>query len=222
MIHALLRNDHSRCRGREAWQWACQTRLGQTGHPRPNPHARTAEQTIAASQPLVGPITADAACVSGFFFNSNLTALIAALPDNASSLPRGFADQAWVTTFYSLVDLRASAAAPVADRYGRRRASMAGAILFDLASVCARPRPPSSVYWLGACCRGFPAPRLPPLRRHSSRPLILVLAGLGVRHRGTVNGASMVAGHRLARSLQRCWMPRVYWINIRFASPWCC
>ena len=43
-----------------------------------------------------------AACVSGFLFQFDLTALSATLPDIASSLSARVADQAWVIDVYSL------------------------------------------------------------------------------------------------------------------------
>src|SRR5882757_7512326 len=99
------------------------------------PADRTAERT--ASQPAGGALsTLIAACVSGFLFQFDLTALSAALPDIASSLSARVADQAWVIDIYSLALIFAlPLAGPVTDRYGQRRASMAGAILFALASV---------------------------------------------------------------------------------------
>src|SRR5260370_20067443 len=101
------------------------------------PVHRTAEQTTAASQHAGGALSPlIAACVSGFLFQFDLTALSAALPDIASSLSARVADQAWVIDVYSLALIFAlPLAGPVADRYGRRRAFMTGAILFALASV---------------------------------------------------------------------------------------
>jgi predicted MFS family arabinose efflux permease len=43
-----------------------------------------------------------AACVSGFLFQFDFTALSAALPDIASSLSAQVADQAWIINVYSL------------------------------------------------------------------------------------------------------------------------
>ncbi len=62
---------------------------------------RAAEQTAAVSQPAGGALsTLIAACVSGFLFQFDLTALSAALPDIASSLSARVADQAWVIDVY--------------------------------------------------------------------------------------------------------------------------
>src|SRR5437879_5783694 len=156
------------------------------------PVHRTAEQTTAASQPDGGALSPlIAACVSGFLFQFDLTALSAALPDIASSLSARVADQAWVIDVYSLALIFAlPLAGPVADRYGRRRASMTGAILFALASVlCATA---TTLFSLLAwrVLQGIPALRLRPLRRHSSRPLIPVLA---------VPGRSAYGGQSSAR-----------------------
>src|SRR5258708_18844484 len=103
---------------------------------------RTAEQTTAASQPAGGALSPlIAACVSGFLFQFDLTALSAALPDIASSLSARVADQAWVIDVYGLALIFAlPLAGPVADRYGRRRVFMTRAVLFALTSVlCATP-----------------------------------------------------------------------------------
>ena len=43
-----------------------------------------------------------AACVSGFLFQFDLTALSAALPDIATSLSARVADQVWIVDVYSL------------------------------------------------------------------------------------------------------------------------
>src|ERR1700754_1892389 len=82
---------------------------------------RTAEPTVA-SQPAGGALSLlIAACVSGFLFQFDLTALSAALPDIASSLSAGVADQAWIIDVYSLALIFAlPLAGPVADRVGRR------------------------------------------------------------------------------------------------------
>src|SRR5258707_11789385 len=89
-----------------------------------HPVRRTAEQTTAVSQPAGGALsTLIAACVSGFLFQFDLTALSAALPDIASSLSARVADQAWVIDVYSLALIFAlPLAGPVAHRYRRPRA----------------------------------------------------------------------------------------------------
>src|SRR5258708_23397598 len=107
-----------------------------------------------------------AAFGSGFLFQFDLTALSAALPDIASSLSARVADQAWVIDVYSLALIFAlPLAGLVADRYGRRRASMTGAILFALASVlCATA---STLFGLFAW-RGLPGVFGPALNTSSA------------------------------------------------------
>ena len=182
------------------------------------PVHRTAEQTTAASQPAGGALSAlIAACVSGFLFQFDLTALSAALPDIASSLSARVADQAWVIDVYSLALIFAlPLAGPVADRYGRRRALMTGTILFALASVlCATA---TTLFGLLAwrVLQGISSAALT-----ASASALLAAAYPGPRRAwafgiwGTVTGASMVAGPPLgaliAAVLGWSW---VFWINI--------
>ncbi len=182
------------------------------------PVHRTAEQTTAASQPAGGALSPlIAACVSGFLFQFDLTALSAALPDIASSLSARVADQAWVIDVYSLALVFAlPLAGPVADRYGRRRAFMTGAILFALASaLCATA---TTLFSLLAwrVLQGISGAALT-----ASAAALLAAAYPGPRRAwafgiwGTVIGASMVAGPPLgaliAAVLGWSW---VFWINI--------
>jgi MFS family permease len=184
----------------------------------PPPVHRTAEQTTAASQPDGGALSPlIAASVSGFLFQFDLTALSAALPDIASSLSARVADQAWVIDVYSLALIFAlPLAGPVADRYGRRRASMTGAILFALASaLCATA---TTLFSLLAwrVLQGISGAVLT-----VSASALLAAAYSGPRRVwafgiwGTVIGASMVAGPPLgaliAAVLGWSW---VFWINI--------
>ena len=158
---------------------------------------RTAEQTTAASRPAGGALsTLIVACVSGFLFQFDLTALSAALPDIASSLSADVADQAWVIDVYSLALIFAlPLAGPVADRYGRRRGFMTGTVLFALASVlCATA---TSLFSLLAwrVLQGISGAALT-----ASASALLAAAYPGPRRAwafgiwGTVIGASMVAG----------------------------
>ena len=184
----------------------------------PPPVHRTAEQTTAASQPDGGALSPlIAASVSGFLFQFDLTALSAALPDIASSLSARVADQAWVIDVYSLALIFAlPLAGPVADRYGRRRASMTGAILFALASaLCATA---TTLFSLLAwrVLQGISGAVLT-----VSASALLAAAYSGPRRVwafgiwGTVIGASMVAGPPLgtliAAVLGWSW---VFWINV--------
>ena len=179
---------------------------------------RTAEQTTAASRPAGGALsTLIVACVSGFLFQFDLTALSAALPDIASSLSADVADQAWVIDVYSLALIFAlPLAGPVADRYGRRRVFMTGAVLFALASaLCA-----TATTLLGLLAwrvlQGIAGAALT-----ASASALLAAAYPGPRRAwafgiaGTVIGGSMVAGPPLgaliAAVLGWSW---VFWINI--------
>ena len=182
------------------------------------PSHGTVEQTTAAS-PRAGSALSSllAACVSGFLFQFDLTALSAALPDIASSLSADVADQAWVIDVYSLALIFAlPLAGPVADRYGRRRASMTGTVLFALASVlCATA---TTLFSLLAwrVLQGISGAALT-----ASASALLAAAYPGPRRAwafgiwGTVIGASMVAGPPLgaliAAVLGWSW---VFWINI--------
>lgn len=177
-----------------------------------------AEQRSAASQPAGGALSSlIAACVSGFLFQFDLTALSAALPDIASSLSARVADQAWIINVYSLALIFAlPLAGPVADRYGRRCTFMTGAILFALASVlCATA---TTLFSLLAwrVLQGISGAALT-----ASASALLAAAYPGPRRAwafgitGTVIGASMVAGPPLgaliAAALGWSW---VFWINV--------
>jgi EmrB/QacA subfamily drug resistance transporter len=182
------------------------------------PEDRTAEQTTAGSQPDGGALsTLVAACVSGFLFQFDLTALSAALPDIASSLSARAADQAWVIDVYSLALIFAlPLAGPVADRYGRRRVFMGGAILFALASVLCATATTFFSLLAWRMLQGIAGAALT-----ASASALLAAAYPGSRRAwafgiwGTVVGASMVAGPPLgaliASVLGWSW---VFWINI--------
>jgi EmrB/QacA subfamily drug resistance transporter len=155
--------------------------------------------------------------VSGFLFQFDLTALSAALPDIASSLSARVADQAWVIDVYSLALIFAlPLAGPVADRYGRRRAFITGAILFALASLlCATA---TTLFGLLAwrVLQGISGAALT-----ASASALLAAAYPGPRRAwafgiwGTVIGSSMVAGPPLGALIAATlgW-PWVFWINI--------
>jgi MFS family permease len=158
-----------------------------------------------------------AACVSGFLFQFDLTALSAALPDIASGLSAEVADQAWVVDAYSLAMIFAlPLAGPVADRYGRRRAFMSGAILFAFASVLCATATTFFNLLAWRVLQGIAGAALT-----ASASALLATAYPGHRRAwafgisGTVIGASMVAGPPLgaliAALLGWSW---VFWINI--------
>lgn len=159
-----------------------------------------------------------AACVSGFLFQFDLTALAAALPDIASSLSARAEDQAWVIDIYSLALVFAlPLAGPVADRYGKRRVFMAGAVLFALASVlCA-----TASTFLGLLAwrvlQGVSGAAL----TAASSALLAAAYPPGPRRAwafgvwGTVVGASMVVGPPLGALIAAVFgWSWVFWINI--------
>jgi EmrB/QacA subfamily drug resistance transporter len=216
-LHALLRNDHSRLP---------ETMRHDDGMKNTHETNRTTASCQAVGQrktALVDPHPANAmstliaACMSGFLFQFDLTALSAALPDIMSSLSAQDVDQAWVINVYSLALIFAlPLAGPLADRYGRRRAFMTGAVLFALASVlCATATTLFSLLaWrvlqgisgaiLTACASAMLATAYPGPRRAWAFGLW-----------GTVVGASMVAGPPLgalmAATLGWQW---IFWINL--------
>lgn len=181
-------------------------------------NATSANPEQTAQQPTGGTLSPlIAACVSGFLFQFDLTALSAALPDIASSLSARVADQAWVIDVYSLALIFAlPLAGPVADRYGRRRAFMAGAILFALASaLCATATTLFSLL-VWRVLQGISGAALT-----ASAAAILAAAYPGPRRAwafgiwGTVVGASMVAGPPLGALIASVFgWPWVFWINI--------
>ena len=158
-----------------------------------------------------------AACVSGFLFQFDLTALSAALPDIASSLSVGIADQAWVIDIYSLALIFAlPLAGPATDRYGRRRGFMIGAVLFALASVLCASTTTLLNLLAWRVLQGIAGAVLT-----ASASALLAAAYPGPRRAwafglwGTVVGAAMVAGPPLgaliAAVLGWTW---VFWINV--------
>jgi MFS family permease len=179
---------------------------------------RAAGQTTLASRPSAGALPVlIAACVSGFLFQFDLTALSAALPDIASSLSAGVADQAWVIDVYSLALIFAlPLAGPVADRYGRRRVFMTGAVLFALASVlCAT----ATTFFTLLAWRVLQGIAGAALTAAASALLAAAYPGPRRAHAfgiwGTVIGASMVAGPPLGALIAAVlgW-PWVFWINL--------
>ena len=158
-----------------------------------------------------------AACVSGFLFQFDLTALSAALPDLTSSFLADIADQAWVIDVYSLALIFAlPLAGPVADRYGRRHAFMTGALLFAVASALCATAGTFIGLLVWRCLQGIAAAALT-----ASASALLAVAYPGARRSwafgiwGTVIGASMVTGPPLGALIAAVmgW-PWVFWINI--------
>jgi EmrB/QacA subfamily drug resistance transporter len=158
-----------------------------------------------------------AACVSGFLFQFDLTALSAALPDMAASLSAQVADQAWIINVYSLALIFAlPLAGPMADRYGRRELFIAGTVLFALASLmCALATSLASLLaW--RVLQGIAGAAL------TSSTAALVAAAYPNPRRawafgilGTVVGASMVVGPPLGALIAAAWgWQWVFWINL--------
>jgi EmrB/QacA subfamily drug resistance transporter len=162
-------------------------------------------------------LTLIAACVSGFLFQFDLTALSAALPDMTASLSAQVADQAWIINVYSLALIFAlPLAGPMADRYGRRQLFIAGTVLFASASVmCALATTLTSLLaW--RVLQGIAGAALT-----VSASALVAAAYPGQRRAwafgilGTVVGASMVVGPPMgaliAAALGWQW---VFWINL--------
>jgi MFS family permease len=158
-----------------------------------------------------------AACVSGFLFQFDLTALSATLPDIASSLSARIADQAWVIDVYSLALIFAlPLAGPMADRYGARRMFMTGAVLFAVASVLCAAAATLVGLLAWRVLQGIAAAALT-----ASAAALVSAAYPGPRRAwafgiwGTAVGASMVVGPPLGALIAAVSGWRwVFWINI--------
>jgi EmrB/QacA subfamily drug resistance transporter len=158
-----------------------------------------------------------AACVSGFLFQFDLTALSTALPDIALNLKARTTDQAWIIHVYSLALIFAlPLAGPMADRFGRRRLFIYGSLVFGLSSVmCAMA---TSLFSLLAwrVLQGMAGAALT-----ASSAALLAAAYPGPRRPwafgvlGTVVGASMVAGPPLGALIAGMigWQ-WVFWLNL--------
>lgn len=158
-----------------------------------------------------------AACVSGFLFQFDLTALSAALPDIASSLSARVSDQTWIIHVYTLAMIFAlPLAGPLADRYGKQRLFIIGTLLFAVASVlCAMATTLLGLLaWRvlqGIAGAAFTA----------SSAAMLAAAYPGHKRSwafgimGTVVGISMIAGPPLGALIASLagW-PWVFWINV--------
>lgn len=199
-IHAFLSSDHLPLRVDMPHDSAMPNSTDKQGEP------------VAASRS-----TLIAACVSGFLFQFDLTALSAALPDMASSLSARVADQAWIIHVYSLALIFAlPLAGPMADRFGRRRLFMAGTAVFALASVLCALATTLGNLLVWRVFQGIAGAALT-----AASAALLAAAYPGSRRAwafglyGTVVGASMVAGPPLGALIAAAagW-PWVFWINL--------
>src|SRR5689334_23753626 len=93
------------------------------------------ERTPHATEARIGPITF-ALGLSTFLVLFDVTAVVVAMPGIAKDLGFAVAGAAWVIDAYSLAFTGALlASGALADRFGRRRAMLAGNALFLVASV---------------------------------------------------------------------------------------
>jgi EmrB/QacA subfamily drug resistance transporter len=91
------------------------------------------ERATWRSHPLLPAFTLG---MAGFLTQLDVTAVVVAMPSIGSALGFGVAGYAWVMDAYSLAFTGALlAAGALADRHGRRRALLAGNLLFALASL---------------------------------------------------------------------------------------
>jgi EmrB/QacA subfamily drug resistance transporter len=158
-----------------------------------------------------------AACVSGFLFQFDLTALSAALPDIASSFSAQVSDQAWVISVYSLALIFAlPIAGPIADRYGKRRLFLLGTLLFAISSAMCGLAGSFASLLAWRMLQGIAGAVL------TTSGAALVAAAYSGAQRiwafgilGTVVGASMVAGPPLGALIASVFgWQWVFWINL--------
>ncbi|MGL4636588.1 MAG: MFS transporter [Beijerinckiaceae bacterium] len=158
-----------------------------------------------------------AACLSGFLFQFDLTAVSAALPDIAFNLYARASDQAWIINIYSLAMIFAlPLAGPLADRFGRRRMFIIGISLFALASGFCATTASFSTLLVWRVMHGVGAAMLT-----VSASALLASAYPGPRRSwafgiwGTVVGASMIAGPLLGALIAaHLGWPWVFWANV--------
>jgi len=164
-----------------------------------------------------------AACLSGFLFQVDLTALAAALPDIGRDLGAASARAAWVIDVYSLALIFClPIAGSLADRYGRVQMFTWGAGLFGLASLLCACANTLDVLLTFRTLQGIagaasPAPRLPSLP--------VPTRGLGARGRLDFGAPSSVPRWSLARRSDRSWLIRsggvgFFGSTCRFAQFW--
>jgi len=158
-----------------------------------------------------------AACLSGFLFQVDLTALAAALPDIGHDLGAASARAAWVIDIYSLALIFClPIAGSLADRYGRVQMFTWGAGLFGLASLLCACANTLDVLLTFRALQGIAGACLT-----STSSALLAGAYEGPRRTrafglwGTIVGASMVAGPPLGSFLAGTIGWRwIFWINL--------
>lgn len=158
-----------------------------------------------------------AACLSGFLFQVDLTALAAALPDIGRDLGAPSARTAWVIDVYSLALIFClPIAGSLADRYGRVRIFTWGVVLFGLASLLCACANTLNVLLISRALQGIAG-------ACTTSTSAALLAGAYERPRraqafgllGTIVGASMVAGPPLGSFLADTIGWRwIFWINL--------
>jgi EmrB/QacA subfamily drug resistance transporter len=158
-----------------------------------------------------------AACLSGFLFQVDLTALAAALPDIGRDLGAASARAAWVIDVYSLALIFClPIAGSLADKYGRVHMFSWGAGLFGLASLLCACANTLDVLLTFRTLQGIAGACIT-----STSSALLAAAYEGTRRArafglwGTIVGASMVAGPPLgsffADTIGWRW---IFWINL--------
>lgn len=158
-----------------------------------------------------------AACLSGFLFQIDLTALAAALPDIGHDLGAASARAAWVIDVYSLALIFClPIAGSLADRYGRVQLFTWGAGLFGLASLLCACANTLDVLLTFRTLQGVAGACIT-----STSSALLAGAYEGPRRArafglwGTIVGASMVAGPPLGSFLTGTIGWRwIFWINL--------
>ncbi|MET4033604.1 EmrB/QacA subfamily drug resistance transporter [Bradyrhizobium sp. JR7.2] len=158
-----------------------------------------------------------AACLSGFLFQVDLTALAAALPDIGRDLGAASARAAWAIDVYSLALIFClPIAGSLADRYGRVQMFTWGAGLFGLASLLCACATTFDVLLTFRTLQGIAGACIT-----STSSALLAGAYEGPRRArafglwGTIVGASMVAGpplgSLLADTIGWRW---IFWVNL--------
>ena len=158
-----------------------------------------------------------AACIGGFLFQFDLTALAAARPEIGADLGVISEASAWLIDIYSLgLVLALPASGTLADRFGRRRMFTTGTVLFAASSALCALAPSFGTLLLLRALQGIAGAFLT-----SAQMALLAHAYVGSSRArafgisGTVIGASMVAGPPfgalIASTLGWRW---IFWINL--------